>query len=615
MPASVKSHTATPIDYPLDDRITLGELIVRIAAEEPERVLFERKDSGGDWSAVSAARFRDQVLGVAKGLIAAGVRAGDRVGLLGRTSYEWTVADFAIWCAGAVTVPFYETSSKAQLAWMIEDSGVEVAFAESAAHAGRLDEALRHARDESGSGSGGSLPETLRSWVYQEGGFEELARSGEAVSDEDAAAQRAQVSPEDPATLIYTSGTTGPSKGCELSHHNFVLTAQAALHTIPEVFAGTPRCLLFLPLAHVFARFVQVLAVYTRSTLAHTADLADLPADLASFRPSYILAVPRVFEKVFNSALSKAQAGGKAKVAIFRRAERVAVAYSRALDAGRVPAGLRLQHRLFDRLVYSKLRQAMGNNVEYAVSGGGPLGAHLGHFYRGLGVTILEGYGLTETTAPVTVNLPAKSKIGTVGVPLPGCEIRIGEGEEVQAKGLCVFQGYWRNEEATAESFTEDGWFRTGDLGSMDADGYLTITGRSKEILVTSAGKNVAPAVLEDQLRRHPVVGQPVVIGDNRHFIAALFTLDPEMLPAWLKNHGLPEMDVAEAAAHPAVRSAIQDLVDRVNESVSRAEQIKKFTILPDVFSEASGHLSAKQSVKRHVVYEDYAEQIEEIYA
>jgi long-chain acyl-CoA synthetase len=386
---------------------------------------------------------------------------------------------------------------------------------------------------------------------------------------------------------------------------------QSAQMQIPEVF-GDMRCLLFLPQAHVFARFIEVLSISSGGVLAHQSDLTKLTDAMGSFKPSFILGVPRVFEKVFNSALANAQSGGNEK--IFRRAEQVAVAYSRALDAGKVPMSLKLQHAVFDKLVYSKLRAVMGDNVTHAVSGGGPLGEHLGHFFRGLGIIVLEGYGLTETTAPITVNIPSKSKIGTVGVPLPGVSVAIAPDGEILTKGVPVFREYWNNPEATAKEF-HDGWFGTGDLGSLDDDGYLTISGRKKEIIVTSSGKNIAPAPLEDALRRHPIISQPVLVGDNRKFVSALIFLDSEMLPTWLKNHDLPAMDLREASADEAIRAEIEKAVEGVNKTVSRAEGVKKFTILPIELTEENGYLSAKQSVKRHLVNTDFAADIEALYA
>ena len=599
-PTTMPQSTTPVVGYEVDTVSSTTDVFRAMVAADPNRPLVA-KPAGDGWSEVTAGQFLDEVRAAAKGLISMGVEPGDRIAIFGPTSYEWTLSDYAVWFAGGISVPFYDTSSEAQLAWMIEDAAVERGLVSSREHADSFIAAAAAAE----------LPEPkLRVW--EEGAFADLAEAGRDITDEQLESARSQATGDSVATIIYTSGTTGKSKGCVLTHGNFVQTVQSAQMQVPEVFTEGMRCLLFLPQAHVFARFIEVLAISSGAVLAHQSDLSKLTDAMSSFRPSFILGVPRVFEKVFNSALANAQAGGKEK--IFRRAERVAVAYSRALDAGKVPMGLKLQHAVFDRLVYSKLRAVMGNNVSHAVSGGGPLGEHLGHFFRGLGIIVIEGYGLTETTAPITVNVPAKSKIGTVGVPLPGVSVAIAPDGEILAKGVPIFREYWNNAEATAKEF-HDGWFGTGDLGSLDEDGYLKINGRKKEIIVTSSGKNIAPAPLEDALRRHPIIGQPVVVGENRKFVSALIFLDSEMLPTWLKNHDLPAMDLREAADDEAVRVEIDKAVQRVNRTVSRAEGIKKFTILPVELTEANGYLSAKQSVKRHLINKDFASEIEALYA
>ncbi|WP_433913742.1 AMP-dependent synthetase/ligase [Brevibacterium litoralis] len=595
-------QSATPVTgFEPDSGSTTTDVLLRRLEANPEHVAFLRPDGEGDdrtWEPVTMARFVADVRALAKGIIAAGIEPGERVGIFGKTSYEWTLSDYAIWFAGAVTVPFYDSSSVDQLTWMITDAEVRRGFVESEEHAERV----RRATEGQESNS----------WVWGSEGLEAMIAAGESVSDEELEARRAGVDPASPATLIYTSGTTGKPKGCTLSHNNFILTGQAAEHQISGVMGEHARCLLFLPLAHVFARFIQVLSINSGTTLALEGDLKKLVPSLGQVQPTYLLGVPRVFEKVFNAALANAEAGGKEK--IFRKAEAVAVAYSRAQDEGKVPLGLKLQYALFDKLVYGKLRDVMGGRAKHAVSGGGPLGEHLGHFFKGIGLTVLEGYGLTETTAPITVNIPDKVKIGTVGAPLPGCAVAIAPDGEVLVKGVAVFDGYWRNEEATAGTFADD-WFATGDIGELDEDGYLRITGRKKELIVTSGGKNVAPAPLEDALRRHPIIGQPVVIGENRKFISALIFLDSEMLPTWLANHHLPEMSLEQAASDPKVHAAIEKAVERVNATVSKAEGIKSFRVMDVELSEDNGYLSAKQSVKRHLVNADFAEAIEEIYS
>lgn len=599
-PATMPQSTTPVVGFEVDTTSSTTDVFLAKAAEDPNLPLLANPAEDA-WTEVSAGEFRTQARTAAKGLIASGVEVGDRIAIFGPTSYEWTLSDYAVWFAGGISVPFYDTSSEDQLAWMIKDAAVGRGLVSTREHADRVEAAAASA--------GVAAPQL---WIWDQGAFADLEATGREISDDALEAQRCQVTGESVATIIYTSGTTGKPKGCVLTHGNFVQTVQAAQEQIPDIFTEGMRALLFLPQAHVFARFIEVLSVSSGALLAHQSDLTKLTDALSSFRPSFILGVPRVFEKVFNSALALAESGGKEK--IFRKAEQVAVAYSKAMDADKIPASLKLQHAVFDKLVYSKLRSIMGNNVSAAVSGGGPLGAHLGHFYRGVGLVVLEGYGLTETTAPITVNVPEKAKIGTVGIPLPGVSVSIAPDGEILAKGVPVFTEYWNNPKATEKEF-HDGWFATGDLGSLDEDGYLTISGRKKELIVTSSGKNIAPAPLEDALRRHPLVGQPVVVGDNRKYISALVFLDSEMLPTWLKNNGLPEMDLRQASADQTVRAAIEKAVENVNKTVSRAEGIKRFTILPVELTEDNGYLSAKQSVKRHIVGKDFAAEIDALYA
>jgi long-chain acyl-CoA synthetase len=599
-PTTMPQSSTPVVGFEVDTTSSTTDIFLGTVAEDPSRPLVAKPDGDG-WLDLTAAEFLAEVKAAAKGLIALGVGVGDRIAIFGPTSYEWTLSDYAVWYAGGISVPFYDTSSESQLNWMLTDADVTRGLVASAEHADRVRAAAKAA---------GREEPALRVW--DEGAFADLAEAGKDISDEELEAVRSQVGSESVATIIYTSGTTGKPKGCVLTHANFVQTAQAARQQIPSVLGDEMRCLLFLPQAHVFARFIEVLAISNGALLAHQSDLTKLTDAMGSFRPTFILGVPRVFEKVFNAALANAQAGGKEK--IFRRAEQVAVAYSKALDAGKVPTSLKLQHALFDKLVYSKLRAVMGNKVTHAVSGGGALGAHLGHFFRGLGIIVLEGYGLTETTAPITVNVPEKSKIGTVGVPLPGVSVAIAPDGEILAKGVPVFREYWNNPEATAKEF-HDGWFGTGDLGSLDEDGYLTINGRKKEIIVTSSGKNIAPAPLEDVLRRHPIIGQPVLVGENRKFVSALIFLDSEMLPGWLKNHDLPQMDLREAADDDAIQAEVAKAVEQMNKTVSRAEGVKKFKILPIELTEENGYLSAKQSVKRHLINKDFAADIDALYA
>ena len=591
-----------PAVVPADPQANVTDLLVERVKETPNRPLFAIPDGDG-WRDVSAAEFEKQVIALAKGFAAAGIEPGDKVAFIARTTYDWTLVDFALFYAGAVMVPIYETSSPEQIQWILEDSGTIACIVESADHEARLDEVRA------------DLPLVRSVWAMHLGDLDKLVEQGKALEDAEIERRRNLANGEDIATLIYTAGTTGRPKGCVLTHSNFVELTRNSARAMREV-VETPGAstLLFITTAHVFARFISILNVHAGVKTGHQPDTKQLLPALGSFKPTFLLAVPRVFEKVYNSAEQKAEAGGKGK--IFRAAAHTAVEHSKLQQEGRkVPLGTRLKFFVFDKLVYGKLREAMGGNVVYAISGSAPLGERLGHFFHSLGVVILEGYGLTETTAPATVNVPSKSKIGTVGPALPGVGVRLAEDGEVEVRGINVFKEYWRNPEATAATFDGD-WFRTGDLGSFDDEGFLTITGRKKEIIVTAGGKNVAPAALEDPIRANPIVGQVVVVGDKKPFIAALVTLDPEMLPTWLANNGLPaDMKLEDAARNETVRAEVQRAIDRANKQVSRAESIRKFTILPTEWTEASGHLTPKLSIKRNVIMEDFADEVEEIYA
>jgi long-chain acyl-CoA synthetase len=585
-----------------DPDANVTDLLIERVAQTPELALFSTPDGAG-WRNITASEFLDAVRALAKGLIAAGIEPGDKIGLMCRTRYEWTLIDFATWFAGAMLVPVYETSSPSQVQWNLSDSEAVAVIVETPEHFSRFDEV--HA----------DLPAIRNVWQIDLGDLDKLVAAGTHVPDEEVERRRSLARGDDMATLIYTSGSMGRPKGCVLTHSNFVELSRNAAVALSDVVAD-PRgasTLLFITTAHVFARFISVLCVHGGVRVGHQPDTKQLLPAMASFKPTFLLAVPRVFEKVYNSAEQKAE--GEGKGSIFRRAADVAIRHSQAVEAGDVPFGLKVQYALFNRLVYGKLRAALGGNVRYAVSGSAPLGARLGHFFHSLGITILEGYGLTETTAPATVNLTTKSKIGTVGPALPGVSLRIADDGEVEVRGINVFKEYWKNPEATSEAFDGD-WFKTGDLGSFDPEGFLTITGRKKEIIVTAGGKNVAPAVLEDPVRAHPLVGQVVVVGDQKPFIAALVTLDPEMLPVWLENNKLDRgMSLADAAAHPAVLAEIQKAVDTANTRVSRAESIRKFAVLPIELTEASGHLTPKLSIKRSVIMKDFADRIDELYS
>ena len=591
-----------PAVVPAEPQANIADLLVERVKATPSLALFAVPDGDG-WRDITAAEFEREVIALAKGFAAAGIAPGDKVGFIARTTYEWTLVDFALFFAGAVMVPIYETSSAAQISWILSDSGAVAVLGESAEHAARIAEI----RSE--------VPLVRDVWSMEAGDLDTLRAGGGTVEDAEIERRRRIAVGSDIATLIYTSGSTGRPKGCVLTHSNFVELSRNAAKALAEVMntPGGASTLLFITTAHVFARFISILDVHAGVKTGHQPDTKQLLPALGSFKPTFLLAVPRVFEKVYNSAEQKAEAGGKGK--IFRAAAHTAIEHSRLLQEGKkVPLGTKVKFALFDKLVYGKLREAMGGRVTYAVSGSAPLGPRLGHFFHSLGVTILEGYGLTETTAPATVNLATKSKIGTVGPVLPGVGVRLADDGEVEVRGVNVFKEYWRNPDATAAAF-DDGWFKTGDIGAFDTDGFLTITGRKKEIIVTAGGKNVAPAALEDPIRANPIVGQVVVVGDQKPFISALITLDPEMLPAWLANNGLPaDMSLSDAAKNPQVRAEVQRAVDIANKNVSRAESIRKFTILDSEWTEASGHLTPKMSIKRNVILNDFANEIEEIY-
>ena len=591
-----------PAVVPADPQANVADLLVERVKATPSLALFAVPDGDG-WRDITAAAFEREVIALAKGFAAAGIAPGDKVGFVARTTYEWTLVDFALFFTGAVMVPIYETSSAAQISWILSDSGAIAVIAESAEHAARIAEI----RSE--------VPLVRDVWTMADGDLDTLRAGGTGIEDAEIERRRSIAVGSDIATLIYTSGSTGRPKGCVLTHSNFVELSRNAAKALAEVMntPGGASTLLFITTAHVFARFISILDVHAGVKTGHQPDTKQLLPALGSFKPTFLLAVPRVFEKVYNSAEQKAEAGGKGK--IFRAAAHTAIEHSRLLQDGKkVPLGTKIKFALFDRLVYSKLREAMGGRVTYAVSGSAPLGPRLGHFFHSLGVTILEGYGLTETTAPATVNLATKSKIGTVGPVLPGVGVRLADDGEIEVRGINVFKEYWRNDEATAAAF-DDGWFKTGDIGSFDSEGFLTITGRKKEIIVTAGGKNVAPAALEDPIRANPIIGQVVVVGDQKPFISALVTLDPEMLPTWLANNGLPaDMSLAEAAQNPKVREEVQRAVDIANKNVSRAESIRKFTILGSEWTEASGHLTPKMSIKRNVILSDFADAVDDIY-
>ncbi|MFH8218895.1 AMP-dependent synthetase/ligase [Streptomyces sp. NPDC018057] len=587
-------------EVPADGNLT--DIVRRNAAQHPEVAVIARK-AGGVWQDVTAREFLAEVRAAAKGLIASGVQPGDRVGLMSRTRYEWTLLDFAIWSAGAVTVPVYETSSPEQVRWILGDSGATACLVETDAHAAAV-ESVRE-----------GLPALKNVWQIEAGAVAELERAGQDVSDATVEERGSLAKADDPATIVYTSGTTGRPKGCVLSHRSFFAECGNVVERLRPLFrTGECSVLLFLPLAHVFGRLVQIAPMMAPIRLGCVPDIKNLTEELASFRPTLILGVPRVFEKVYNAARAKAQADGKGK--IFDRAADAAIAYSRALDTVSGPSfGLRLRHKMFDKLVYGKLRAVLGGRGEYAISGGAPLGERLGHFFRGIGFTVLEGYGLTESCAATAFNPWDRPKIGTVGQPLPGSVIRIADDGEVLLHGEHLFKEYWNNPDATREALA-DGWFHTGDLGTLDEDGYLRITGRKKEIIVTAGGKNVAPAVIEDRIRAHALVAECMVVGDGRPFVGALITLDEEFLGRWCAEHGKPAGSTAQSLREdPDLLAAVQSAVDDGNAAVSKAESVRKFRVLGAQFSEEAGYLTPSLKLKRGVVAKDFSGEIEAIYS
>jgi long-chain acyl-CoA synthetase len=593
-----------PATTTVGDQENLTDAVWANAERFAASVSFRRRSNGG-WIDVTAKEFADEVTAVAKGFAAAGIKHGDRIALLSSTRYEWTLLDYAIWAAGAATVPIYETSSAEQVEWILADSGAKAIVVETSAHR----EMVQIMADR--------LVEPTRIWQIEPAddrtpAIEELTALGSAISIDAARERATAVVADDLATLIYTSGTTGRPKGCELTHRNLLGVTRSAVAELPALMQPGQSLLLFLPLAHVLARICQTCCVHARITLGHAPDIKNLVAELGEFRPTFVLAVPRVFEKVYNSAKQKAHAEGKGRV--FDIAVATAIEWSRAQDAGGAGLALRAKHALFDQLVYSKLRAVLGNRCLAAISGGAPLGERLGHFFRGIGVTVLEGYGLTETTAPATLNTHQHLKIGTVGRPLGGVSIRIGDDGEVLIKSPGVLRRYWHDEQATEEAIV-DGWLHTGDLGELDQDGYLRITGRKKEIIVTAGGKNVSPASLEDRIRAHRLVSQCMVVGDQQPFVAALITIDAEALPAWRAEHNKPAGDsAADLVDDEDLRAEVQRAVNDANKTVSKAEAIRKFRILPVDFTEQGGQLTPSLKIKRSVVVKEFAAEIEALY-
>ncbi|MFJ3589954.1 AMP-dependent synthetase/ligase [Streptomyces sp. NPDC090133] len=605
-------QVSVPAFAPPVRRGSLAEIPFDNAREAPADAVLSRKQPDGSWQDVTAAEFAGEVLAVAKGLIAEGLRGGDRIAIMARTTYEWTLLDFAAWAAGLVTVPIYPTSSAFQARWILQDSGAAACAVETAEQA----RVISQERKQIGG--------LTHLWQFDTGVLGRLKTAGRDIPDDAVAARRATLEPETPATLIYTSGTTGRPKGCVLTHGNFYAEVDNAIELLHPVFKSVSKypasTLLFLPLSHVFGRMVAIGCLRARVRLGHAPSIQteDLLADLAGFRPSFLLAIPYVLEKVYNTGRATAEKMGRASS--FDRAARIAQRYGQAVEAaehGTGPGpglGLRAARALYDPLVYRRIRAALGGQVRYAICGGSPLGSRLAAFYAGAGIEIFEGYGLTETTAAATVTPPLKPRLGTVGWPLPGTAVRIAPDGEVLLSGGQVFQGYWDAARGEAVPALDGGWFATGDLGALDEDGYLTITGRKKDILITSGGKNVTPAPLEDWLRAHPLVSQCMVVGDNRSFITALITLEPDGLSHWRRMRKKEGVPVRELIHDEELHTTLQRAVDEANRLVSRAESIRKFTVLPVDFTEERGHLTPSLKLKRDAITRDFAAEIEELY-
>jgi len=600
---------SSPAEVIVDPSLNLTSLVERHRANSADPVLYRRQMSPGNWQPVRASEFYRMVADLAKGMIAAGIRPGDRVGIMSRTRFEWTVIDFAIWYAGAISVPVYETNAPAQASWALSHSEATAVFVEDEKLLGRIKEA------EELSASAEEPMQLKHRWVIENGDLDSLSARASEVSDEQLEQARTRATCDDIATIVYTSGTTGRPKGCPLTHGNFLNLSANTRFVESEIANPRNSSILFLPLAHVLARLIQVLALDAGVVIGHSPNIKNLAADLDSFKPTMLLVVPRVFEKVYEGAKAKAEKGGSLNKALFDRSVDIAIAWSKAKVTGHVSFKLAAQYALYDRLVYSKLRAALGGQLHYAVSGGGPLGERLAHFFHAVGVQVIEGYGLTETCAPIAAGRITPYQIGRIGPLLPGAEGTIAEDGELLVRGVGVMKGYYKNPEEDAQAFTEDGWLRTGDLAEFDEAGLLKIVGRKKEIIVTAGGKNVIPGIAENHLRTSPLVSQAMLVGDEKPFIAALVTLDPDTLPEQLEHLGLPRsLSIPEAAVHPAVRAAVQRIVDEANQLVSRAEGIREFRIMNRDLTEEDGYLTPSHKIRRAKVLQDFSSYVDEMY-
>ena len=581
----------------------LAAVAPEVARRTPAKVVARRR-RGKEWHPVTATQLAAEIAQLAKGFVAAGVQPGDRVAIMSRTRYEWMVVDVALWTAGAIPVAVYDSSSAPQLEWILEDSGAVGVVVEGRDGVAMVEQIASR------------LPDLVHRWSIDDAdgatSLDSLVTRAGEVDDVELDRRREALTRDDVATLIYTSGTTGRPKGCELTHDNLLREAELAVGRLPELFDGEDACcLFFLPMAHVLGRLMEVAFLLDGTTVGHS-DPGRVTLDLATLRPTFTVAVPRIFERIYDGAQRKATKDGKGR--IFDAATATAIRWSKAREAGRVGPILAAQHAVFDRLVYAKIRELFGGRVRYVVSGGAPLGERLGHYFHGIGVMVLEGYGLTETTGAATVNTAAEMRIGSVGRPLPTYDARVDAKGELLVRGRHVFRGYWHNPGATADVLDSDGWFRTGDLARIDEDGYVHITGRVKEIIVTDSGKNVSPAPLEDVIRSHRLVSQAVVVGDARPAIGVLITLDEEAVTEWLRDQGRPEAPVAELVDDPALRAELQRAVDDANATVSHAERIARFGILPVELTEEGGHITPTMKLRRGAVTSQFADQIDALY-
>ena len=610
---STMREYSTEAQYAVGEKETVVTAMQELVAKRPKLVMFTRPKNF-EWVNVTAQEFHDEAFAVAKGLIANGVQKGDRVALLSETRYEWNLINIAIWMAGATIVPIYGSSSAGQIRWIIEDSGAVFAITEGRQHTERMKNLII---DDSGHAPLSESPTQLRRVLeINAAAVDTLMYEGRDIDDAEVQDRIDASTSADLASVIYTSGTTGRPKGCMLDHSNWLSEVRAILtNDIGVIARPGNRILTFLPLAHVLANAVSLASIVGGATQSHWADTTTVTLEYQRSRPHLILGVPRVFEKVRDSAQAGAKEKGAFGMALFERAEAAAIEYSKALDTPAGPStAQKLRLKMYDKLLFAKIKAAMGEAVQYTISGGSALSSDLGHFFRGLGVTVYEGYGLTESTAAITVNTPTDQVIGTVGRPVGGCSVKIADDGEILLKGPVVFKGYWQNDEATEKTFDGE-WFKTGDLGELDDTGHLRVTGRKKDLIVTAGGKNVSPGPMEDRMRSHPLVSQAVVIGDGRPFISVLITLDEEAVGKWKAEHNVPEQTtVRELAANAVLRAEIQDAVNAANELVSHAEAIKKFHILPRDLSEEEGEMTPTMKVKRNIVVDKFAREVEDMY-